>query len=385
MRYVEGPTLRHLVDDEAPLAPGRALAISAQVASALDAAHARGLVHRDVKPSNILLDDADHAYLSDFGLSRALGAPDHPGPGLSLGTPTYIAPEQIRGDTVDGRADQYALACVLYESLTGRPPFCADSEIALLFAHLEEPPPLEVGPVGQILARALSKEPDARYAACSEVVGQAAMAIATDGRRKQPRGRFAVAAAVAALLTVSIAVAALGTTGRGENATSTASATTGDGRIVEVDPGSMRVAGSVAVGRDLSGLAVDDETVWAASLGSGTVARVDARTRRVVGEISVAAAGSGPTGIALSGDHLWIVNAGQDEVSIYSIGQGRLRWDEPRHTFGSTPWNGLAGSVTSSFRRSRSAIGSGGRAGWLSRLSSESHPTTWLSREVATG
>jgi len=283
MRYVEGPTLRHLVDDEAPLAPGRALAISAQVASALDAAHARGLVHRDVKPSNILLDDADHAYLSDFGLSRALGAPDHPGPGLSLGTPTYIAPEQIRGDTVDGRADQYALACVLYESLTGRPPFCADSEIALLFAHLEEPPPLEVGPVGQILARALSKEPDARYAACSEVVGQAAMAIATDGRRKQPRGRFAVAAAVAALLTVSIAVAALGTTGRGENATSTASATTGDGRIVEVDPGSMRVAGSVAVGRDLSGLAVDDETVWAASLGSGTVARVDARTRRVVG------------------------------------------------------------------------------------------------------
>ena len=146
MRYVEGGTLRDLLDTEAPLAPTRAIDICDQIAAALDAAHAGGLVHRDVKPSNVLLDAAGHAYLADFGLTRPLDDPADAGLGLSLGTPTYTAPEAIRGEAVDGRADQYALACVLHEALTGHPPFAADTDIALLFAHLEEPPPASDSP-----------------------------------------------------------------------------------------------------------------------------------------------------------------------------------------------------------------------------------------------
>ena len=99
-----------------PLEPARAVAIAEQIASALDAAHARGLVHRDVKPSNVLLDEHGHVYLADFGLSRYLGdAAAALGPGRSLGTADYVAPEQIRCEAVDGRADVYALGCLLYE------------------------------------------------------------------------------------------------------------------------------------------------------------------------------------------------------------------------------------------------------------------------------
>ncbi len=139
MRYVEGTDLKRLLHDEGPLEPARAIAICSQIADALDAAHARGLVHRDVKPSNVLLDEHEHAYLADFGLTRRL-ADQAPGfeAGLSLGTPAYVAPEQIEGKEVDGRADQYSLACLLHECLTGEPPFPRGSEAATLFAHLEE-------------------------------------------------------------------------------------------------------------------------------------------------------------------------------------------------------------------------------------------------------
>ena len=121
MRYVEGTDLEALLRREGPLEPARALAIAAQVADALDAAHARGLVHRDVKPSNVLLDRQDgreHVYLADFGLTQSV-SDRGPTDGHSSGTVDYVAPEQIRGDEVDGRADIYALGCVLFEALTG--------------------------------------------------------------------------------------------------------------------------------------------------------------------------------------------------------------------------------------------------------------------------
>jgi serine/threonine protein kinase len=143
MRYVDGTDLRALLRRHGALPPERALALAGQVAGALDAAHARGLVHRDVKPSNVLVDDPggrDHCYLADFGLTQS--ASDRgPADGSLMGTLDYVAPEQIRGDPIDGRADQYAFACLLFECLTGSLPFRRDSEVATIFAHLEEPPP----------------------------------------------------------------------------------------------------------------------------------------------------------------------------------------------------------------------------------------------------
>ena len=133
---------RHLISNRGPLPPDRAIEIVSQIASALDAAHARGLVHRDVKPGNILLDEGGNAYLSDFGLiKRSTVDTGLTETGQFMGSIEYCAPEQIRGDEVDGRADVYSLACVLYESIAGRPPFQRDTEVATLYAHLEQDPP----------------------------------------------------------------------------------------------------------------------------------------------------------------------------------------------------------------------------------------------------
>jgi serine/threonine-protein kinase len=182
MRLVTGGDLLRVLRREQPLPPVRALDLLSPVASALDAAHAAGLVHRDIKPANILLDvrpeEPDHVYLSDFGLSKgALSGISLTQSGQYLGTPYYSAPEQARGDRVDGRADQYALACVAFELLAGRPPFERDQPLSLLLAHLtasapaltERRPDLPAA-ADPVMARALAKAPDERYQSCLEFI-----------------------------------------------------------------------------------------------------------------------------------------------------------------------------------------------------------------------
>src|SRR4051812_31221038 len=163
MRYVPGSDLKTLLEREGALAPDRALALLGQVADALDAAHRRGLVHRDVKPGNVLVDEDGHAYLTDFGITKRLGG-DTTDTGGMVGTLDYVAPEQIRGGQVDGRADQYALACVLYECLAGTPPFRRESEGETLWAHMQEAPPALAGlpALDPVLARGLAKDPKNR-------------------------------------------------------------------------------------------------------------------------------------------------------------------------------------------------------------------------------
>jgi len=147
MRYVPSGDVRTMIEREGPLEPGRAAAVLSPVASALDAAHAAGLVHRDVKPANMLVDAQpgrpDHVYLSDFGLSkeRARSSARLTQTGQLFGTVDYLSPEQIDGRPVDGRADQYALACAAFEVLTGAPPFPRTETTAVIWAHMSEPPP----------------------------------------------------------------------------------------------------------------------------------------------------------------------------------------------------------------------------------------------------
>jgi serine/threonine-protein kinase len=175
MRFVKGGDLRQILEREGPLPPGRAAAFISPVASALDAAHGAGLVHRDVKPANILVDARpgrpDHVYLSDFGVVKgASSSVSLTAVGQFLGTPNYSAPEQIQGLAVDGRTDQYALACLTYQLLTGALPFERDQDMAVLLAHVSAPPPSLGGglPVAadQVLARALAKVPEKRYKSC---------------------------------------------------------------------------------------------------------------------------------------------------------------------------------------------------------------------------
>ncbi len=192
MRLVEGTDLKKALR-EGPLEPVRAVRVLEQVAGALDAAHARGLVHRDVKPSNVLLDERGHVYLADFGLSRYLGDAALPlGPAKSLGTADYVAPEQIRGEQVDGRADVYAVGCMLYECLAGAPPFRRGSDAATLYAQLEEEPPVLPG-LEEVLPKALAKKPAGRYPTCGELIDEAREGL---GIAEPKRSRWPIAVAV---------------------------------------------------------------------------------------------------------------------------------------------------------------------------------------------
>ena len=189
MRYVPGGDVDALLKQMGPLPAERVAAIISGVASALDTAHAAGLVHRDVKPTNILLDTRvgrpDHVYLSDFGLSKgALSSADLTGVDRFMGTLHYCAPEQIQGRRVDARTDEYALACTAFELLSGRPPFSQDEASAVLYAQLKEPPP-RLAPrradlpaaVDDVLLRALAKEPEDRYGSCGEFADALRMAL----------------------------------------------------------------------------------------------------------------------------------------------------------------------------------------------------------------
>ncbi|MGK5632858.1 serine/threonine-protein kinase [Streptomyces sp. URMC 123] len=200
MRYVRGQDLRALLDRAGRLSVADACRIAVQVASALDAAHAHELVHRDVKPGNILVaegtdsDHPEHVYLTDFGLTKkSLSLTGFTSVGQFVGTLDYVAPEQISGRPVDGRCDVYSLGCVVFETLTGAPPFVRDDDMALLWAHQFDPPPRVSerraglpAAVDEVLAKALAKTPEERYGTCLEFVAALRRAAAAGGASAVP-------------------------------------------------------------------------------------------------------------------------------------------------------------------------------------------------------
>ena len=228
MRLVAGTDLRQLLRVEGALEPTRALAICRQLANALDAAHARALVHRDVKPSNALLDESEHVYLTDFGLTRRLEEQGRQtGEGRSVGTPAYLAPEQIEEKPVNGRADVYSLGCVLYECLTGGPPF-AGPGLAVAFAHLEEEPPSvsERNPdlpdaIDPVIRKALAKSPEDRFPTCAALIANVEAAL---GLRQPPilRRRSLLVLVTAVVLALTTAAVAIGIAIYGSKSTSQA-------------------------------------------------------------------------------------------------------------------------------------------------------------------
>ncbi|HVQ22092.1 MAG TPA: serine/threonine-protein kinase, partial [Candidatus Saccharimonadia bacterium] len=200
MRYVEGTDFASRLRAAPTPTPDAVLHILVQIAKALDAAHARGLVHRDVKPANVLLDpsagdvEGDHAYLTDFGLTKQAGSESGlTKAGSFMGTLAYMAPEQIEGVDVDGRADEYSLAAMAFEALTGSVPFKRDQEIAVAMAHLKDPVPSAVAlqsslppSVDVVLAKGMAKDPADRYPTCASLIADLRAALSGESVQARP-------------------------------------------------------------------------------------------------------------------------------------------------------------------------------------------------------
>jgi hypothetical protein len=204
MRFIEGADLGTKLE-HGPLPTPEAVRVVEHVAAALDAAHAAGLVHRDVKPGNILV-SGQHVYLSDFGITKQMHSTT--ATGVLMGTMAYMAPEQLEGKPVDARTDVYALACVLFECLTGKLPFERETEVAMITAHLHEPPPRPSvaapavpGAMDEVVAKGMAKRPEDRYPSCGELAAAARAAVTgaphapPPARRARPRRRFVFAGA----------------------------------------------------------------------------------------------------------------------------------------------------------------------------------------------
>jgi streptogramin lyase/predicted Ser/Thr protein kinase len=336
MRYVEGDDLRQLIAREAPLDPARALRLIEQVGDALDAAHERGLIHRDVKPANVLIaarSGREHCYLTDFGLTKQTSSISGlTGTGELVGTIEYVSPEQIRGERIDGRADVYSLGCVLYECLAGVRPFARESEVATLWAHVHEPPaPLrathpELGDqIDGVMARALAKEPAERYESCASLVAGARAALGLEerpattrrhGRRRLrlPRGRLRalVAASAAAIAVAAVAVVLLL---RGSDGLSGIRPMS----VGVIDSGSGELVADIPVGFESPLIAAGEGFVWALDPKARTLTTIDPKTMEVVETSGIPADGV-PVGLTVGEGSVWVaVNQGQ-RLAVLQIG-----------------------------------------------------------------
>jgi DNA-binding beta-propeller fold protein YncE len=346
-RFVDGQDLRTVIAG-GPLPPERALSIVGQVADALDAAHARGLVHRDVKPANVLVDGAGHCYLADFGLTTQLAAGQTAtGPGPLAGSLDYLAPEQVRGGELDGRTDQYALAGVLYELLAGAPAFRRPTEAQTLWAHVQEDvPALQAYPeLEPVLARALAKEQRERYETCNAFVDDARAALGLSlspvavRRRRRRMGRRLVAAGGAILAIATAAVLAL-TLGAGGTTVAPADS------VGVVDASSGELERAVPVGSAPTEVAASDDWVWVLNSndGAGTISKLDTRTRTVESTFSVPGT---PRNLVAAFGSLWVGTV-----------EGRVLRVDPETDLVEHRWTLPNAGVSSAFEEDRGA-------GWL--------------------
>jgi YVTN family beta-propeller protein len=321
MRYVEGTDLGSLLRREGAMEAQRAIDLVAQLGQALDAAHARGLVHRDVKPSNALLaveGAHEHVYLADFGLTRHVATVAGVTAGDNLvGTVDYLAPEGIAGEPADERADLYSLGCVLFEVLTGEVPFPRDSDVATIYAHLEDEPPRPSerragvpAALDAVVARAMAKEPESRFQSGAELVAAARAALAPDAQttdqppvraRRRPSPRVVVAGAAAALALLALAgILLVGHSGDGGTL-----AIAHTDALAVIDPAKHALIADIPVGSSPSQVTAGAGALWVANAGGGTVSRIDPRTRAVSQTITV---GSGPGAVAVGAGGVWAVN-----------------------------------------------------------------------------
>src|SRR5579884_394249 len=339
MEYVEGSDLRELLRREGRLDPRRALDLVAQAAQALDAAHAAGLVHRDVKPGNILVSPesgGEHVFVCDFGLARHVSSVSSLTSERGfVGTIDYVPPEQIEGNPIDGRADVYSLGCVLYECLGGAGPFDRESELSVLFAHLNDPAPrvTELRPelpvaFDTVFATALAKLPDDRYSTCGELAraARAALAGKTFVRRTVVRRR--VLALAAGLVLASAAVAGVLVARSPEHASALPELGLTPNALNLVDAQTHRVVDHVAVGTHVPVEDTSWDTVftkhaaWVLIGSQQRLVRVDLGSRKMTA--SKTFKNWSPGALTSTAHAVWLAQDSGPELREYDADSGNL-------------------------------------------------------------
>ncbi|HEX4464956.1 MAG TPA: protein kinase [Solirubrobacterales bacterium] len=326
MRLIEGGDLRKLIDREGPLPPERAVHLLGQIAEALDAAHVAGIVHRDVKPHNILV-EGERAYLSDFGLAKAY-AETGPGNGASIvGTVEYMAPEQWRGERVGPPADIYALGCVLYEALTGIVPYARKES--------DTEPEMPRG-IDKVIERAVSKDSAERYASAGELIaaarecqgGTPAATLVLSDRDERPTVRIA---GEPSRRQSRLSTRAKQWIGAGVAAAAGLVAVL----VLVLDGDGVSVSSPIAVAKPPLRLAVGPRTVWATSAVDGTLTGIDPDTRRVVSKLRV---GKGASGVTIGAGSVWVSNPRTGTI---------LRVDSAGHVTARLHLGGSPGAIAS--------------------------------------
>ena len=340
MRLVEGSDLAAILEAGA-LPPSRAVDIVEQVAGALEAAHDEGLVHRDVKPSNVLVSrgsgSADFAYLVDFGIARSIDAPTITREDLPAGTLAYMAPERFRGARPAASGDIYALACLLYECLTGRRPFGSATLPDLMYAHLDEPPPKpsasmpNLAAFDAVIARGLAKDPDLRYRTATDlaVAARGAMTEGPDTRRfGRPRRRAVLLGrpsrgTLASLVAVSlVAIAAVvAATTRGGDGSGTTISSVGENSVGRLDPATGRLTRSIAVDAGPGAIVAGFGAIWSANTNADTVSRIDPDT----GSVTRILVDSAPSAITTGAGSVWVTNGSSGTVTRIDPATDRTR------------------------------------------------------------
>ncbi len=332
MRYVEGSDLRTLVRAETRLDPARAARIVAQIGNALDAAHARGIVHRDIKPANVLLGADEHAYLTDFGLTKNLASHTASTRGGGwVGTLGYVAPEQIRGERLDARADVYALGCVLFHAITGAPPYQRDSDEATLWAHLHEDPPSigERAPgvparFEAVLRRAMAKDPDDRFPSAGDL-GRAALTAAGERAAARPEGPVGVGAAAPAPDEETAASPDRAATVRAAPAARPAR------RWPAWALAALPVAGLAAVAALALGGGGGDGGGAAPTAIPSPTATTERPALHPAGKLARTVGVNGrPNSVTVAGGSVWVTRSGNDRLAVVSTAGGRRRAARPR-------------------------------------------------------
>jgi YVTN family beta-propeller protein len=355
MRLVPGTDLRTLIAREGPLEPAQAVTIAGEVAAALDAAHAAGIVHRDVKPANVMVEaaaDGERAYLTDFGISRlaeataSLTSSDRP-----LGTADYMAPEQIEGGELSPATDVYALGCVLHFALTGEPPYPRDNELAKLYAHTsaDPPRPSAVRPelpeaIDAVVARSLAKRPAERYGSAGALAAAAAEALGVSApvatpvrfptpaepdtgptaRIARPARRRRIVAAIAALVAVAaaavIGIVALGGDGGGTSQPTTSSPS-------HHRPSAGRPVATIKVGAGPTGIIVGGIAIWVASRDAHALYSVDPSTNKQA--LTPVGVNGTPVAVAVDFGSIWAANDQTDTLARVDPRESNARVNIP--------------------------------------------------------